>query len=129
MVTTECACIYSEYDIDSAVCLGTDTRRARKTHTCDECGREIATGEEYERAFGVDGTLTWTHKTCRSCLEVREAFFCQWSYGGLWEDLWEWLFSGEITWDILWRMDGLSAEPRGRVLGMIQDIWDEEDER
>lgn len=44
-----------------------DVRAARKTHRCDECGREIAIGESYRHAFGVYDGYPFDCHTCDRC--------------------------------------------------------------
>jgi hypothetical protein len=48
-------------------------RRARKTHRCDECGRTIEQGEQYEVAQGLsdEGGSWWGGKTCSHCMTAR----------------------------------------------------------
>ncbi len=40
---------------------------ARREHKCDECGRKIAPGEKYRRAFGVWEGHANTFRTCAHC--------------------------------------------------------------
>lgn len=82
----DCACI--EVDIDegaewsrSKMCV------ARKEHLCGECRISIKPGEKYEYYVGkYDGELS-VQKTCLNCLSVRDAFFCSWYWGRLWDEL------------------------------------------
>jgi len=46
-------------------------RRAKMTHTCDECRREIAVGETYERFDGKTDADWWSCKTCAHCIAAR----------------------------------------------------------
>lgn len=47
-------------------------RKAKKSHICDECGREILPGERYDYASGkADGEM-WFAKTCIHCTAVSE---------------------------------------------------------
>lgn len=54
-------------------------RRARKPHTCVECGRTIAPGERYEVYSGIghDGD-PFRDSTCLGCYRIRE----RWCAGG-----------------------------------------------
>lgn len=54
-------------------CSFTETRRARKSHTCCECGGEIARGDRYEFVSGIWDHHPSSFKTCRGCLSLREA--------------------------------------------------------
>ncbi len=62
--------------------------KARKAHTCEECGRNIEPGENYERASGIWEDEPHTYKTCRQCLALREYVeahipcFC-WAHGNM----------------------------------------------
>lgn len=71
--------------------------KARKTHKCDECGREIAPGELYERvAAKWEGEIT-TLATCAHCQEARlwlEVVCEGWLHGGVLEDLSEHRWEG-----------------------------------
>lgn len=44
------------------------TRKARKAHACQECGRQIAAGESYTYDSGIDSEgSAFSHKTCSHC--------------------------------------------------------------
>lgn len=47
-------------------------RKARKSHVCGECKREILPGEEYETYRGLYDGMWYGHKTCRHCIAARE---------------------------------------------------------
>lgn len=65
-----------------------ETRKARKTHRCCECHKEIQIGERYEHARGkFDGDM-WASDTCLICVEIAEAFYCNGRmFGCLWEEM------------------------------------------
>jgi hypothetical protein len=66
--------------------------RAAFPHRCDECGRTIPRGEEYERATGLTDDFFFTSKTCLHCVVAREwlRVICStWLYGAVGEDLGE----------------------------------------
>jgi hypothetical protein len=116
----ECACIES-YDFDCEAEFHTEKEvKARKTHICYECGREINKGEIYEKVFGKWDGLTHTYKTCFDCLSVRNEFFCSWYYGQVWSDLKEYLTPGEC-------LDKAMLKITERSRGKILDIIDVED--
>lgn len=83
---------YCDYDPPEFV--STDTRKARTTHKCCECGHEIKPGEKYEHVVGKwDGTLS-TFDTCEKCVDLRDSLADQngcFTYGGLKEDYWNFL--------------------------------------
>lgn len=68
------------------------TRRAARTHTCIECGRQIQPGEHYEYGVGMyDGSFEM-FKTCAHCVVARRwlSVVCSgWMYHAVQEDLWE----------------------------------------
>lgn len=53
-------------DADSALILASETRKARKQHQCDECGRLIQPGETYLHERGI-GDGPFTNRTCSHC--------------------------------------------------------------
>lgn len=123
---SNCSCVYVDYDGNEEFSQH-KTVRARKTHKCCECHREILIGEKYEYVFGKWDGDTYTHKTCLDCMSVRDSFFCAgYIYEMIWEHLWEHLsdLGGRVSDDCL-----ISLTPKARemVCGMIEDIWDELD--
>ena len=59
------------FDYDG-VLLRSETRTARKTHKCHECGAEIKSGDRYFfGAWPADGTFHQI-KSCAGCEEVRD---------------------------------------------------------
>ena len=82
-----CICV----DIDE-VCrlLARSKPRARKVHRCGECRHDIQPGDVYGRDVTVfEGDIA-THRTCLTCLRIRNSLFdCGWTYGKIWEDIHE----------------------------------------
>ncbi len=82
----ECYCDYERAEL-SAI----EMRKARKRHHCDECGRTIWQGEQYEYTRSLLGGAWLTNRTCWQCLELREwvkahiPCFC-WAHGYMLED-------------------------------------------
>jgi len=112
-----CGCVYLDYD---GCCEFSDsqTRKARKTHQCDECGREILRGEQYEHAVGkLDGDF-FQNKTCADCLTIGDEFFCgSWAWGNLLEDL---LYHFDSGADLeVCCLDNLTATARRRVVKLF----------
>lgn len=86
----DCACGF-EPDCDAVPDVYTEKMvMARKEHVCCECGDKIATGEIYQRAWGIWRSGPATYKTCRLCAKIRDDF-CQegWCFETLREALWE----------------------------------------
>lgn len=61
-------------------------RVANKEHTCCECNGKIHKGEEYCYASGIWEDIPDSFKTCKDCYQIREAFFCNFVFGSMWED-------------------------------------------
>jgi hypothetical protein len=90
--------------------------RARKQHTCCECGEPILRGEWYERVTGLwDGTFG-TFATCTLCREIRRAFFCGgWEYTAMWDQIQDELFPEWKRlgpWDCLAKLDTDAARAK-----------------
>jgi len=124
---SNCTCIV-DIDFNDAAEISTSTiRKARKSHECCECDREIIVGEHYEEATLLyDGS--WDrYRTCLDCLSVRSAMFCGcWYYTHTWEELEE---SLRERWEELPPSSAMMAlTPRARemVCDMIEKIWEEE---
>lgn len=89
-------------------------RRAAKSHDCEECRDPIKPGDRYENYRGLGGGSWYEHKTCLSCVEIRDHFACNgWLFGQLWEDL-----EGNFFPDMKAGgpcMQGLSPAAKGRL--------------
>lgn len=55
--------------------LGTTTQCARKSHRCENCGRQISVGQVYIRARIVDGGEAWVWKSHTHCQRASEILF------------------------------------------------------
>lgn len=124
---SSCSCIYQAYDGPQATLHHVTTPLAKKPHECCECGRQIAPGEQYERVVGVWEGEFRTYKTCPDCLSIRNEMFCDgWSYGMVWEDLWEHLreTDGRLSDEC---MLNFTKAARDKVCELIQEMWDDED--
>jgi len=123
----DCACVYVDCN-DSPEFCSERVVKARKTHICGECQREIKPGESYEYVFGVWEGDQNTHKTCLDCASVRSLFFCYcWFYGRVWEDLAEHIAA--VGTDVLSCDATQLAKPaRDRFLDLVEDTleWEEE---
>lgn len=86
-MSTCCPLEGGDWDV-MPVFSSTITPIAKKTHTCCECRDVISVGAKYERTSGKwDGHMD-THKTCLSCVEIRDHFACNgFIFGQLWHDL------------------------------------------
>lgn len=101
-------------------------RKARKVHKCGECRREIASGETYYRAAGIQDGYLWSSKTCSHC----RAGPCAWLVehcrgyliGGVYEDLLGHFEPGVIS-------DDSARFEVGRLLVAIRRGWKRRDGR
>lgn len=78
--------IYAAEDFDLPRFQRTKIVNARKGHRCVECNEEIPPGAQYETNTGYFDGEFFRSKTCLPCAEVRNAFFCNWLVGRVWED-------------------------------------------
>jgi hypothetical protein len=99
-------------------------RKARKKHTCCECGGSIKLGDKYEDVKGFYLHRLATYKTCVLCKEIRECFFCSWIYTSLYEDLNTWLWQNIDHWTID-MLCGLSADAQNIMISILDDIMGE----
>ena len=72
MISCDCSVDLASYDAPS--CYLTTLRKARKSHKCCECGGEIVRGQRYEYVSGVWDGDPDSHKTCLTCVEIREHY-------------------------------------------------------
>ncbi len=111
-------CPLSDGDGDGPSCFFSATRRARKVHQCGECADDIPRGAKYEYSSGVwDGSPS-SHKTCLSCVEIRDHFACGngWIYGDVWSQIMENFFPDMRAGGKC--MDGLSPAAKARMFEM-----------
>jgi hypothetical protein len=84
-------CLDASWDGETPEFCETTRPKARREHTCCECGRTVAIGEQYESVVGKwDGEIS-RFRTCAECAEIKMVFYCE---GGfifqcLWEDMTE----------------------------------------
>ena len=74
------------------------TRKAKKEHTCCECGSIIKPGSNYEHVSGKwDGSVD-IYKTCLLCVRIRNDLFSPtWVHGCLRSDIWDCLGLDYLT--------------------------------
>ena len=92
---SECGvCIGGEGDGEYSEFHRTEFPKARKSHKCCECNREIHPGEKYEYVVGkFDGDL-YKAKTCDHCAEIRRCLSCDMTpaYGTMWSEIMDYVF-------------------------------------
>jgi len=123
-----CACVYVG-NYDGPDFTFSRKRKAKKEHVCCECGEKILPGSTYEYTVGRWEAGFRVYKTCLDCISMIASFFCDgFGYTTIWEDLAEHIdaMGGEISSDCL---IPLTPKARAKVCQMIEDYWDEEDER
>ena len=76
----------------------TDVKRARTTHTCDECRTTIQPGESYRRYFVVTDGSGDCYKACRFCADEAIPWLCKecggWVFTEVFRELVEHLHEG-----------------------------------
>ena len=57
-----------------AWCSVVKIRKSRKTHKCEECGDPIVPGQRYEYASGIWDGRPDSHRTCLTCVAIRDRY-------------------------------------------------------
>lgn len=92
-----CSCTCS-MDYEGPSVFSAKVVKARKTHTCGECGETIQPGECYEVYSGCWEGEWNTHKTCSSCKAIRDDLCsCGYVFGQLREAVGEVLGMDYVT--------------------------------
>lgn len=83
-----CECICACYDYDYPSNYKERNVKARKEHTCCECGETIKVGEVYQCATGIWSDEWRTYRTCMTCTHIRKDMCCnQFIFGTLRDDI------------------------------------------
>jgi len=100
----------------------TSTRKARKSHVCCECAETINRGDKHEHVSGIWNGEPSRFRTCLTCVEIRDAFFCDgWEYGSVLQALSDHLCDlTDLPCECLAQ---LSQKARKVVCKMIEDVW------
>jgi len=119
----DCSCVYIECDDFVTLLSDQIIKKSRKNHKCDECKQIIHQGESYRKeVFIFDGFTI--HRTCDTCLSIRETLFCDGIiYGEMWYLLREEIANtdGDINQTCI---ASLIPSARNKVCDMIQNYWD-----
>lgn len=96
---------------------------ARKEHVCCECRGKIKKGDKYELFTGIgDGNIE-RYKTCEDCLSLRKAFFKDFYFERMWEDLKDHIYdNGEGS--IIECLPKLTQNARDRVFGILEEYME-----
>lgn len=119
----ECSCVYISNDFDEPELFTEKMVKSRTNHVCSECGEKIHSGQQYERTKGRWECDWHLYKTCNTCLEIRNAFFCEgWFYSNILSDLQDMIYdsNGDISESCL---SDLSPKARSVVCDMIEKAW------
>jgi hypothetical protein len=74
MSESYCDVSLGDYDGDAATFYHEEQRKARKSHTCHECGASIAAGQTYRTVVGKwDGEVN-RYSFCEPCWEIMGEF-------------------------------------------------------
>ena len=103
----------------------TQPRRARKTHTCDECSRMINSDEIYFYTTAMTDGDIWQSKRCIDCESLRKVFFtCGVMHEAMWDDFKYHVetYDGQISSECLLQ---LTSRAREMAFEIIQERFDE----
>ena len=97
-------------------------RKARKTHKCTECFREIVKGEVYRECSGMCDGYFSRYKICSDCASLLDAYFCEGvTFEEMWDDMREHVRS--CCGDIPIPVDILTPTARDKVCDLIEWYW------
>lgn len=119
----ECDCAMDcDFDGESPDFSERKMVKARKKHTCSECGQIIIKGTEYELIKGCWNGVFHTNKTCPDCLSMREVFFNTFFFGAIWGDMWMKVVDvgGDIPESCI---SQLTPVARDKVCDLIEEVW------
>lgn len=88
MTDISCDCSIDLDRVERPSVCHVEWRKARRKHWCCECTEEIKVGERHEYATGIwDGNWD-SHRTCATCVAIRERYCPHgYIYGGLAETI------------------------------------------
>lgn len=119
----DCACITVDCGAFPAARFKNQNRTARKAHRCCECHKIINPGEQYRYDSGIWDGEPQSFKTCLDCVSIQSVYFCEWTFGEIWNDLREnmnedGLASIESFMD--YRLEDLTPGARAAVMNLIE---------
>ena len=121
---SNCSCVLVDGG-DGPEASTTTIRKARKSHVCCECGETINRGDKHEHISGIWDGEPSRFRTCLTCVEIRDVFFCdEYAYGEVLQDLYDHLcYLTNLPCECLAQ---LSPKARKVVCEIIDDIWEQE---
>lgn len=122
----QCTCIEVDCD-DPCQVISQKVVKARKAYQCCECRETINIGDEYEHYTGTHEGSIFHHKTCKDCVSLRDAYFCNYYFGDVWELFRQHVYesNGEVC---LEPMEKLTPRAKAKACEVIDEFWREEDE-
>ena len=106
-------------------CFSAKNRKARKEHTCCECGETIPKGALYRYESGIWEGEPQDYKTCLDCISVRDAFFCGSVFGSVWEDMRDMVYDyKEVSSE---KINSLTPKAREKVIALVDEILNYEE--
>ena len=108
-------------------CFSAKDRKARKEHTCCECGETIPKDALYRYESGIWEGEPQDYKTCLDCISVRDTFFCGFVFGSVWEDMRVMVYDyGEVSSE---KINSLTPKAREKVIALVDEILNYEEEK
>ena len=124
----ECSCAVDicDYDCEPVVCLTHGVRKAKKTHKCRDCGRDINKGETYNYTKYLFDGKWFNDKACSDCQSAIDRFFPHGGYRELWMEIAEEVSSveGEIPESCI---SELSLSAREKLCDIMDEYFDSYD--
>lgn len=117
----QCTCIEVNCD-DPCDTILQEIVKARKPHQCCECNETIQKGEMYEHYAGKYEGAIFHRKTCKDCLSLRDAYFCSYTFGNIWDLFKQEVYecSGNIC---LEPLEELTPKARTEACKIIDEYW------
>lgn len=125
----ECGC---EIDFDGdngPEAFSEKDRKARKTHICSECNRDIFPGETYRYESGIWNDGPNDYKTCTDCISVRDVYFCGFAFGEIWNDLWDRIEENDGEGFADSRISRVTSRGRDMICDLIEKAWRRQEDR
>ena len=107
-------------------CFSAKNRKARKEHTCCECGETIPKDALYRYESGIWEGEPQDYKTCLDCISVRDTFFCGFVFRSVWEDMRDMVYDYEGVSSE--KINSLTPKAREKVIALVDEILNYEEE-